>query len=98
MITEDPLEQLAIQWHGLGRNIEHRTLNIERRSEEKRRLAEAVRRLNPKLPESAVEEVVHGVTKPEHPSLVQNNRAFHHYLKDWVLLEFTNSQGEKEAD
>ncbi len=26
MITEDPIEQLAIQWHGLGRNIEHRTL------------------------------------------------------------------------
>jgi hypothetical protein len=35
MITEDQLEQLAIQWHGRGRNIEHRTLNIERRKEEK---------------------------------------------------------------
>jgi hypothetical protein len=45
MITEDQLEQLGIQWHGLGRNIEHRTLNIERRSEEKRRLTEAGRRL-----------------------------------------------------
>ena len=42
MITEDQVEQLAIQWHGLGRNIEHRTLNIERRSEEKRSLAEEV--------------------------------------------------------
>jgi hypothetical protein len=48
MITEDQLEQLAIQWHGRGRNIEHRMPNIERRSEEKR-FAEAVgtRRLNP---------------------------------------------------
>jgi type I site-specific restriction-modification system R (restriction) subunit len=51
----------------------------------KGRLAEAVRRLNPKLPESAVVEVVHVVTKPEHPSLVQNNRAFHRYLMDGVL-------------
>ncbi len=64
MITEDQLEQLAIQWfqdtgwnhvHGAviapegvaaehedRRNIEHRTPNIERRSEEKRSLAEAV--------------------------------------------------------
>ncbi len=69
MITEDQLEQLAIQWFQDtgGVNIEHRTPNIERRSEEKRNLAEAVRRLNPKLPEAAVEEVVHVVTKPEHP-------------------------------
>ena len=64
----------------------------------KGRLAEAVRRLNPKLPESAVEEVVHVVTKPEHPSLVQSNRAFHRYLMDGVLVEFTNAKGEKEAD
>jgi hypothetical protein len=47
MITEDQLEQLAIQWFQDtgGENIEHRTLNIERRSEEKRSLAEAVRRM-----------------------------------------------------
>ena len=38
------------------------------------------------------------VAKPEHPSLVQNNRAFHRYLMDGVLVEFTNAQGEKEAD
>lgn len=35
------------------------------------RLAEAVR-LNPKLPEVAVEVVVHIVTKPEYPSLAKN--------------------------
>jgi type I restriction enzyme R subunit len=40
-----------------------------------------------------VEEVVHVVTKPEHPSLVQNNRAFHRYLMDGVLVEFTNAKG-----
>jgi type I restriction enzyme R subunit len=79
MITEDQLEQLAIQWfqdtgwnhvHGAviapegvaaeredRENIEHRTPNIEHRSEEKGLLVEAVRGLNPKLPESAVEEV-----------------------------------------
>ena len=49
MITEDQLEQLAIQWFQDtgGENIEHRTPNMERRSEEKGRLEEAVRRLNP---------------------------------------------------
>ena len=47
MITEDQLEQFAIQWfQDTGReNIEHRTLNMERRSEEKGNLAEAGRRL-----------------------------------------------------
>ena len=45
MITEDQLEQLAIQWFQDtgGENIEHRTPNIERRSEEKWSLAGAGR-------------------------------------------------------
>ena len=34
MITEDRLEQLVIQWHGIRRNIEHRTPSIEHRMEE----------------------------------------------------------------
>lgn len=42
MITEDQHEQLAIQWHGQGRNIEHRTPNIGPRSEEKRSSAEGL--------------------------------------------------------
>jgi type I restriction enzyme R subunit len=109
MITEDQLEQLAIQWfqdtgwnHVHGAVIAPEGVAAEREDFRavvlKGRLAEAVRRLNPKLPESAVEEVVHVVTKPEHPSLVQSNRAFHRYLMDGVMVEFTNAKGEKEAD
>jgi type I restriction enzyme, R subunit len=109
MITEDQLEQLAIQWfQDTGWNYVHGAViapeGVAAEREDfravvlKGRLAEAVRRLNPKLPESAVEEVVHVVTKPEHPSLVQSNRAFHRYLMDGVLVEFTNAKGEKEAD
>ncbi len=78
MITEDQLEQLAIQWfqdtgwnHVHGAVIAPEGVAAEREDFRavvlKGRLAEAVRRLNPKLPESAVEEVVHVVTKPEHP-------------------------------
>ena len=84
MITEDQLEQLAIQWfedtgwtHVNGAVLAPEGVAAERDDFRavvlKGRLAEAVRRLNPKLPESAVEEVVHVVTKPEHPSLVQSN-------------------------
>ena len=76
MITEDQLEQLAIQWfQDTGWNYVHGAViapeGVAAEREDfravvlKGRLAEAVRRLNPKLPESAVEEVVHVVTKPE---------------------------------
>ncbi len=100
MITEDQLEQLAIQWFQVtGWNYVHgaviapeaqpsprpspsgRGRNTSEREDFRAvvlrgRLAEAVRRFNPKLPESAVEEVrrcvampgrvLHGMTKPEH--------------------------------
>jgi type I restriction enzyme R subunit len=68
MITEDQLEQLAIQWfeetgwtHLPGSVIAPEGVAAEREDFRavvlKGRLAEAVRRLNPKLPESAVEGV-----------------------------------------
>ncbi len=42
-------------------------------------------------------EVVHVVLTPEHPSVVQNNRAFHRLLIHGVQVEFTNAAGEKEV-
>jgi type I restriction enzyme, R subunit len=65
MITEDQLEQLAIQWfQDTGWNYVHGAViapeGVAAEREDfravvlKGRLAEAVRRLNPKLPESAV--------------------------------------------
>ena len=87
MITEDQLEKLAIEWfQDTGWNyangaelapegatperVDFRTVVL------KARLAAAVRRLNPKLPPAAVEEVVHVVTTPTETSLPRNNRAF----------------------
>ncbi len=97
MITEDQLEHLAIQWfQDTGWNYVHgaviapEAVAAEREDFRavvlKGRLAEAVRRLSPKLPESAVEEVrrrvampgrvSQGVTKPEHPMSCPD-RAWH---------------------
>ena len=109
MITEDQLEQLAIQWfQDTGWNyVEGATLAPEGQLPErvdfravvlKARLASAVKSLNPKLPPSAVEEVVHVVTTPEHPGLPQKNRAFHRWLIDGVKIEFTNPAGKKVTD
>ena len=109
MITEDQLEQLALQWfqetgwsHVAGAALAPEGKAPERSDFQtvvlKGRLAEAVRRLNRKLPPTAVEEVVHIVTTRTHPGLAQNNRAFHRLLIDGVKIEFTNAAGTKETD
>jgi type I restriction enzyme R subunit len=109
MITEDQLEQLAIQWfqetgwsYANGADLAPEGATPERADFRtvvlKGRLAAAVKRLNPKLPPAAVEEVVHVVTTPTETSLPRNNRAFHRLLMDGVKIEFTNAKGDKETD
>ncbi len=46
------------------------------------RLREALRRLNPSIPEEAREEALRKVLRVATPSLVQTNRAFHNLLRD----------------
>ena len=109
MITEDQLERQALQWfqetgwsYVNGADIAPDAAAPERADFRvvilNDRLAEVVARLNPKLPATAVEEVVHLVTTRTHPSLSQNNRAFHRLLMDGVKIEYTNAAGEKETD
>lgn len=74
MITVDKLEQLAIQWfQDTGWDHVHRAViapeGVAAEREDfravvlKGRLAEAARRLNPKLPKSAVETVLNWLSK-----------------------------------
>ena len=109
MITEDQLEQLAIQWFqdtgwnfANGADLAPEGTKSERADFRaivlKARLATAVRRLNPRLPPVAVEEIVHIVTTPTEATLPRKNRAFHRLLMDGVKIEFTNAHGEKETD
>ena len=87
MITEEHLEQLAIQWfqdtgwsYANGADLAPEGAAPERADFRtvvlKARLAAEVQRLYPKLPPAAVEEVVHVVTTPTETSLPRNNRAF----------------------
>ena len=55
------------------------------------RLAEAVSRLTPNLPQSAVDDVVHVVANPDHPSLEQNNRALHRLYTNGVKVEYNST-------
>ena len=61
----------------------------------KDRLAEAVPRLNPGLPQSAVDNVVHVVSNPDYPILERNNRALHRLYINGVKVEYSTGDGKE---
>ena len=52
------------------------------------RLREALRRLNPDMPEESREEALRKITRISTPSLIQTNRAFHRLIRDGVPVEW----------
>lgn len=58
----------------------------------KGRLAAALHRLNPDLPHDSVDEVVRVLSRPPHPTLIQNNRWFHALLTDGVEIEYRDAK------
>lgn len=61
------------------------------------RLRERLIALNPHIPNSAIEDAVAQITRPNFPSLIQNNREFHRQLRDGVRVEF-QADGETKGD
>ena len=103
MITEDQLEQLCLDWfreggyeYANGYDIAHDGDTPERDDYKQvllaGRLLDALQRINPQIPVATLEEqVVHVLSKPEHPVLIQNNRNFQQYLLDGMPVEYTPS-------
>ena len=58
----------------------------------KGRLSAALHRLNADLPHDTVEEVVRILSRPPHPTLIQNNRWFHGLLTDGVEIEYRDAK------
>ncbi len=58
------------------------------------RLIAALRKINPALPEEAIEHVGRLVTRPPSATLTQNNRWFHRMLMDGIDVEYRGSDGE----
>lgn len=52
------------------------------------RLRAALARVNPTIPDDALDEAVRKVTRSESPSLIENNRHFHRLLTDGVDVEY----------
>jgi type I restriction enzyme R subunit len=57
------------------------------------RLRDAIARLNPGLPQSAVDDAVRKLLVPPSASLVANNRAFHSFLVSGVPVEYRRPDG-----
>ncbi len=62
------------------------------------RLREAIRRLNPGIPEDAREEALRKALRVGTAALVQTNRAFHRMLRDAVPVEYPRSDGSIAGD
>ena len=98
--TEQLVEDIAAIYFGAIGAIVKRGIEIDDAGERsgatevllKGRLSAALHRLNPDLPHDAVEEVVRNLSRPPHPTLIQNNRWFHAQLTDGVEIEYRDAK------
>ena len=108
-LNESMVEHAALEWFGdLGYGIAHgpRLAPGEPAAERGSfgdvvlvgRLREAIRRLNPAIPEEAREEALRKVLRVATPSLTQTNRAFHRLLRDGVPVEYPRPDGSIAGD
>ena len=97
-LNESIVEDAALEWFGeLGYAVGHGPHLAPGEPAAERdsfgevvllgRLREAIRRLNPAIPEEAREEALRKGLRVGTPSLTQTNRAFHRMLRDGVPVE-----------
>lgn len=108
-LNESIVEEAALEWFGeLGYTCLGAEALTPAHSQGEResygevvlvgRLREAIRRLNPAIPEDAREEALRKVLRVATPSLVQTNRAFHRLLRDGVDVEYARPDGSTKHD
>jgi type I restriction enzyme R subunit len=61
------------------------------------RLREALVRLNPHLPQEALDDAFRKIVRAEGPSLIERNRAVHRMLVDGVTVEYRRADGSIAA-
>ena len=61
-------------------------------------LARSIERLNPGIPEEAREDALAKLLRDAHPTLIENNRRFHAFLRDGVAVEFRHIDGSIRHD
>jgi len=107
-MVESDLEQLALTWfqdtgwdYRAGPDIAPDSDSPQRTDYRQvllqGELREALARLNPQIPAAVLDGVAHQLGKPDHPSLIQSNRAFHEALVSGVPVE-VEIDGERRGD
>ncbi len=103
-IREDTLEQTTLAWF---KSLGYQTLygptiapgepaaerDDYRQAILEGRLREAVTRLNPAVSPASRKEALRRVLRPDSPSLVENNRALHHWLVDGIEVQARRPDG-----
>ena len=108
-LNESIVEDAALEWFGeLGYAVGHGPHLAPGEPAAEResfsevvlvgRLREAVRRLNPAIPEEARDEALRKVLRVGTPALTQTNRAFHRMLRDGVPVEYPRPDGSIAGD
>ena len=108
-LNESIVEDAALEWFGdLGYAVGHGPHIAPGEPAAEResfgdvvlggRLREAIRRLNPGIPEEAREEALRKVLRVATTSLTQTNRAFHRMLRDGVDVEYPRPDGSIKGD
>jgi len=98
-ITEEQLENLVLSWFAElgytvinGYDIAPGTPEAERTDYRQVILRDRLRtkliEINPDVPAVAIEDAIQQITNLNSPSLLQNNREFHRYLRDGIKVEF----------
>ncbi|HIQ05877.1 MAG TPA: type I restriction endonuclease subunit R [Anaerolineae bacterium] len=105
-LTESAIEQMALQelqalgWQvAFGPDIAPDGDRPERIAYHevalKERLRDALVRINPEMPDAAIEEAMRQVLTLESPALIENNRRFHRMLTDGVDVSWMEAEGER---
>ena len=107
-MTEYQIEQYALDilanlgWQILhGPNISPDGIAVERELRQvvlPGRLYSALVRLNPHIPEPALNEAMRRLTQISKPSLIENNHDFHQLLVAGVPVQYRTSSGETKHD
>ena len=108
-LSEIDIEKIALDWlRSLGWSTAHGSDvspdggNAEREDYGevvlKRRLLDALRLLNPELPEETLEDAFRRLTQPRGSTLEARNRDFHGMITDGVTVEYKTDGGEIRGD
>jgi type I restriction enzyme R subunit len=108
-MTESVVEQATLAWlEALGYGIAHGPeIGCGQPGAEREdwsqvvlegRLRNALQRLNPKVPASAIEEAFRKLTRPDSPSLAAGNHAMHRLLVEGVQVEYQRNDNSIGGD